>query len=505
MKALLMHRDQDFLLPAELPANEAALTQDLELTTLFDAMAGGDEFLFEVARTAVLSSLADRDTIVYRQEVLADCLAQPSVLIQLYNLTVEPIQAQKHVWRSFLGSTDSVMHWSVQLLELFVEALRKLRAVADEHAGEVRSEGFKRFFTMLRDELDDEYLAEIERHLKALKFRRGVLISAQLDSGNKGTRYVLRRPPEARGWMQRLSPANRSGLSFEIADRDENGFRALSELRGRGINPVANAAAQSADHILSFFTRLRVELGFYIGCLNLRERLASKGEPTCFPVPVAPGTSALSARGLYDACLTLRVEPRVVPNDLSADGRSLVMITGANQGGKSTFLRGLGVACLMMQCGMFVPAESFRASVASGVFTHYKREEDPTMTSGKLDEELSRMSDIAGMIREGALLLCNESFASTNEREGSEIARQIVRALVESDIRVAYVTHLFDLAAGLHRDGAADALFLRAARRDDGSRSFKLVEGRPLPTSYGEDSFERVFGVRATAATASDG
>ncbi len=89
--------------------------------------------------------------------------------------------------------------------------------------------------------------------------------------------------------MQRLSVANRSGLSFQIADRDENGFRALSELRGRGINLVANAAARSADHILSFFSMLRAELGFYVGCLNLRERLAAKQEPTCFPVPAAPG------------------------------------------------------------------------------------------------------------------------------------------------------------------------------------------------------------------------
>ncbi|MER8376745.1 hypothetical protein NKH19_22355 [Mesorhizobium sp. M1338] len=64
----------------------------------------------------------------------------------------------------------------------------------------------------------------------------------------------------------------------------------------------------------------------------------------------------------------------------------MVVITGANQGGKSTFLRGVGLAQLMMQCGMFVPA-AFCGSVCDGVFTHYKRGEDATMKSGKLDEE----------------------------------------------------------------------------------------------------------------------
>ena len=90
----------------------------------------------------------------------------------------------------------------------------------------------------------------------------------------------------------------------------------------------------------------------------------------------------------------MSLKQRVVGNDVNADDKDLVIITGANQGGKSTFLRSLGLAQLMMQCGMFVPAESFCANVCDGIFTHYKREEDVTMKSGKLDEELSRMSDI---------------------------------------------------------------------------------------------------------------
>ncbi len=75
----------------------------------------------------------------------------------------------------------------------------------------------------------------------------------------------------------------------------------------------------------------------------------------------------------------------------------LVMITGANQGGKSTFLRSIGLAQLMMQCGMFVPAESLSSNVCDGIFINFKREEDATMKCGKLDEELSRMSTACAM------------------------------------------------------------------------------------------------------------
>jgi DNA mismatch repair ATPase MutS len=147
----------------------------------------------------------------------------------------------------------------------------------------------------------------------------------------------------------------------------------------------------------------------------------------------------------------------------------------------------------MMQCGMFAPAESFSSNVCDGLFSHYKREEDTTMKSGKLDEELSRMSNIADNITSNSMLLFNESFAATNEREGSEIARQITSALLEKRIKVFFVTHLYEFAHGFYDKKMENVIFLRAERQSDGKRTFKLIEGEPLQTSYGEDLYNRIF------------
>jgi DNA mismatch repair ATPase MutS len=106
---------------------------------------------------------------------------------------------------------------------------------------------------------------------------------------------------------------------------------------------------------------------------------------------------------------------------MNCNGKPLVVITGANRGGKSTFLRSVGLVHIMMQCGMFVPAQTFRSGVCSGIFTHFRREEDATMQSGKLEVELNRMRTIVEAIMPGGVILLNEFFASTNEREGSEI------------------------------------------------------------------------------------
>jgi DNA mismatch repair ATPase MutS len=152
-----------------------------------------------------------------------------------------------------------------------------------------------------------------------------------------------------------------------------------------------------------------------------------------------------------------------------------------------------------MQCGLFVAADTFRADVRRGLFTHFRREEDASLRSGKLDEELGRMSSIVDQVNAHSLVLLNVSFASTNEREGSEIARQIVHALVDAGVKVGYVTHMFDLADGFAQERAGAALFLRAERLPDGGRTFRVVEGEPLPTSHGMDVYRGIFG--ATPST----
>jgi hypothetical protein len=516
MKACLMYEDRDVDPSAPLPLNEDDVVQDLELDTLLAAMSKGDRFVLAVSRRALLTSLEDPDAIRYRQAVLADCLEQPSTVRGLYELAVDAVQAERRIWGIFSASPDSILYRSTQVMRTFVEFLRRLRDVSEADGAKFHSAGFVRFFGMLSKELDDEFLESVEVQLRELAFRGGVLISAELGPGNTGSNYVLRLP-RGRRWFERIAPRSLSGYSFEVPARDEGGMRAISELRGRGVNLVANALAQSAEHIRDFFEMLATELAFYVGCMHLYDQLAGGDGAVCNPIVVASDRPELSTRGLYDVSLSLRLGRPVVGNDIAADGQRLIMITGANQGGKSTLMRAVGQAQLMMQCGMFVCGDEFRADVRSGVFTHYKREEDPSMQSGKFEEELGRMRDIAAYATPRSLLLLNESFAATNEREGSEIARQVIRAFIDAGHKVVVVTHLYDLADGFYREASDTALFLRAERMPDGGRTFKVREGKPLSTSFGPDTYQRVFGgdghfsklpissVRPTEASQRDG
>src|SRR5579859_7487578 len=139
MRVLLMYRDRDFdqdqLLRGvmyqykrdpdrqqQLSTCEQALIQDLELDTLLHAMAGDNEFLYEVARKAVLSGLQeDMDTIMYRQQVLKDCLNNTTAVRDLYDVTVDAIEQTKKRWWDLSSKfPSSLQHSAIDMLEVLL-------------------------------------------------------------------------------------------------------------------------------------------------------------------------------------------------------------------------------------------------------------------------------------------------------------------------------------------------------------------------------------------------
>jgi hypothetical protein len=164
-----MFRNRDFGEPRQPESGESELIRDLELGHLFEVMAGGDAFVFEVVRTAFLSSICDPDTIRYRQSVLRDCLNNPEAVKEVYDLAVEAIvREKKDFWRFTRNDPRWVLTRSRNVLEMFFGLLTKLRRIADDSADKFESEALLRFLAMLRAELSDHYLGVLQAHLRQL-------------------------------------------------------------------------------------------------------------------------------------------------------------------------------------------------------------------------------------------------------------------------------------------------------------------------------------------------
>ena len=183
MKARLLFRDRD-VKPVQIPRNRRSalemlawhsdpvteeLVDDLDLATLWAAMAGGDEVLLLAVRQATLAGALTVNEVTYRQHVLADALAHPEVVRRLYATACTALAGELTISHGFfIDHGEGLLSRSVQVIEMVLDRLRDLRRLSQEHAGEFHSEGFTRFFTELADQLDDNYFAEVEHRLSTL-------------------------------------------------------------------------------------------------------------------------------------------------------------------------------------------------------------------------------------------------------------------------------------------------------------------------------------------------
>lgn len=460
------------------------LKSDLELYCILEHMADGDKTVLDACDDALMRPLQTLEDIGYRQQALSDALNNRDTVYRLYALAAGTNRFPRY--HPSASDMTGSFEGAVALISAYTALLKELRSVAGKQLAAFRSEAFRDLFNMLLRELSDSFFTRVQAQLDEISDTNNLLISVRLGSDLKFVGYTLRYKDKGFRLKWHMAP------SYAVdVEKNPAGLHDLHRRRERAIIDATNVLAQTARFLEGFFADLRSQLAFYVGCLNLAEKLGRLGMPCCIPELLPVDSSDRCWQELYDMSLLLTKGSAVVGNDLEAAGKRLYIITGANQGGKSTFLRSVGQAQLMAQCGMPVGAAGFKAPIRRSVFTHFIKEEDRGVESGKLDEELVRMRQIADFLERGSMVLFNESFSSTNEREGSEICRQITKALVENGMELFSVTHLYTFAASFLGD--MQTQFLKAQRREDSQRTFKILPGQPAETAYGEDLYRRIF------------
>lgn len=490
MKVRLLFADRPFdaAAPAVFGAQDYA--KDLELEPILWTMSGQDPIILQSAQAVLANPLTSQDAVLYRQRVLSDCLKNPDAVRRLYEISCKALEGrQKGDWWDSSDFAPGVFASAVELLTGFLAHLRALREIAQKNRSAFCSEGFTSLFDEILSEVDSAFLKEAARLLEDLQFKGGIVVGMRLGEDSRTENYTLLRQDPQKSWLKWKLAA-----SYTPNEWDYNAIRDLNNRRDRAMTASVRVLVGAATHITDFFAALQGELAFYVGALSLKEALDRKGVPVCLPEFCPKGSLRRSFEDLRDMSLCLTAAGPVVPVSLSFENKPLLVITGANKGGKTTFLRSLGQSQLLAQSGLFTAAKSCTLPLVSGLFTHFCREEDSELASGKLDEELRRMDAIVDHLTPGSLVLFNESFASTNEREGSALCRQIARSFIKNGMEAVFVTHQFAFARLCQTEDPSHTLFLRAPRLSDGSRSFVIEEGEPLQTAFGSDLYHQIFG-----------
>lgn len=489
MKTRLMFRDKAFCLQGATHPFPQQLVSDLRLAPIFDAMAKGDEDVMNSVMVALLSPLTASDDIVYRQQVLQDCIHHEALIIELYQIAQEALAAKKKEGWWMGHYLPSIFSGSVRLLSSYLVFLKRLRRIASDSLSTFTSQGFLSLFQEVVEQMDDDFFTDAKSVLNELRLHKGVLLGCSLPPNVNAEQLRLLRPNFKKRWLWFDDFFART---YRLAPRDEVGTNDLMMREEIAMNNSINSLATAVDHVEHFFIDLRNELAFYLGNLHLTHLLADLKLPYCVPEVCPPIRWCRTFAQLYDLSFGVTGLPMTM-NDLPITDKPVYLITGANQGGKTTYLRSIGQAQLFMQSGGVVPAASYSSHIAPGIFTHFTQDEDKQMQHGRLEDEMRRMNEIIDVMTPGALLLSNESFSSTNEVEGGDLFYWLVRALESTSREVLLVTHMYSLAEKLISSCKGHLLSLIAERTDSGVRTYVIQPGMPQPTAYGRELYQIVF------------
>lgn len=230
------------------------------------------------------------------------------------------------------------------------------------------------------------------------------------------------------------------------------------------------------DFIDKVLVQAEEEMQFYISYVLFRKKLADYNLTFCTPV-IHEGVENFVLTDVYDLALAMRNASDGIPTvsntiDYRKKERFLV-ITGPNQGGKTTFARSMGQAVYFAMLGLEVPAAAAKLPLFHDIMTHFEVEESLETGAGKLKEELNRLKPMMEKCGQRKFVVINELFTTAASYDAYIMGSHVLKHFIGLDYLGIYVTHIKELA--MENDAAAVASLVAGLSKEDGkTRTFKI-------------------------------
>jgi hypothetical protein len=500
-----------------------------------------------LVRQTLTDLCTDPAVIAYRQEVVDAFLSDPGLRERLSEVLpdLEALAETSSGTRFQALDDGAVQKIARQLgdLELFVDVARKLEWALD--AGSTAAAALE----ALRDAVGaitgvPAFLAleaELPGMRATLAQARSVTVGINLtpdlipesatilavsDEPVEGSRTLLGRLLGGLDVSRGITPLQRSGGANGFGGPPNRLTRDLNKLLEDVAAPVGRALGRYSEMPVGALAGVGPELALLLNGALLVERLRAAGLPMCRPEIAPPDARVTELQDGYDISLALRLlgssgsttagtsstpasverVASIVTNDITFDethGRVWIL-TGPNGAGKTTYTRAVGLAHVLFQAGLYVPARWARLSAVDAIYTHFPSQEQAQPGMGRLDEEAARLAGIFQQANPCSLVLLNETLAGTAASEAEALARDAVRGLRLLGGRAVYVTHLHDLALAVDEINATTpgtslvgSLVADAEDSDEAGdgpehrRTFRIHPGLPRGQSYASDIARR--------------
>jgi len=517
--------------------------EDLGIDNIVRIMSDSrDDFIF--IKQHLIQLCSDPEVIKFRLDILQDIVNNENILevfediIPLIEI-IEGNQSPGHIGRK--SESTEWKHrkivWRVETLEAFSEIVSKIYNTLSSYRDNLISEGLINLYEYLKEIVEGEDFKSLVEKLPDFKEEinrlSGVIIGVNLNSRLEPVEAVFLdvkakpfrdKPLLAKLFNLEEKDSEVFGISqFHSIEKDNSTlerhlYKDLEEIFEKILTPVEKALNAYAQLKVPFILKLKNDICFFSGAFKMIKKLKSAGIKMCRPRVEKPRERICEIDNLVEINLALEllkeeldkddveeedinIKPKIVPNDIkfNSEGR-IFILTGPNQGGKTTFTRSIGITQILFQAGLFIPASEARISPVDIVYTHFSEKEKISTEDGRLGEESRRLSWIFRNISSDSLLLMNESLSSTSPGESLYLLKDIVKALRILGCRAVFTTHLHRLAESIDEinteiegESKVKSLVAEVERKPDSQakRTYKIKPKPPEGMSFARDIAEK--------------
>jgi len=401
--------------------------------------------------------LHDTDAVVYRHEVMQD-LESPSLLAVIETFAERMRKVRDNFEKTKEDFYDHQKErWFLDSVDTYIEAVVKL--TNDLSKQKIKSRGLLAFRQYLSTYTKSSQFVSLTKQVNELKtelntIRYEVLI--------EGLRVEVRHYKEEPNYSTEIQEvfkrfSDESDRTYEYGFRDE---LSMNQVEGRILDLVAQSYSDTFSKLTLFYAEQKSfiddtvalfdrEIQFYVAYLKFIAKLQKAKLSFCYP-KVSPSNKDVAATKSFDLALADKLvtsSKLPVTNDFYLKGdERIIVVSGPNQGGKTTFARMFGQLHYLASLGLLTPGSEGQFYLPDTLFTHFEKEEKMTNLRGKLEDDLLRMHDILEAATPHSIILINEIFTSTTLHDAILLSKKIGTSIMKLDTLCVWVTFIDEVS-----------------------------------------------------------